>query len=134
MKHVGSKEGRDGERKNTKQVDVYIFESMRIELEKRRSIGLAASDRLTRADKTKEAILFTCNPRPREDKTQEALGLPLPPTPPLVSLLFRCTEQNIVLGLSHTKQNIHTLSLSRLGTLPCRLAAATVLCGRGMSD
>jgi len=76
-----------------------------------------ASDRLTRVDKTKEAILSTCNPRPREEKTQ-ALGFPLPPTPPLVSLLFCCTEQNTVLGLSHNEQNIHTLPL---------LAAVTVL-------
>jgi len=77
-----------------------------------------ASDRLTRVDKTKEAILSTCNPRPREEKTQKALGFLLPPTPPLVSLLFCCTEQNTVLGLSHNEQNIHTLPL---------LAAATVL-------
>ena len=68
MKHVGSKEGRDGERKNTKKMALYISKSMRIELEKEMKHWSCVSDRLTRAGKTKEAILSTCNSRPLKEK------------------------------------------------------------------
>lgn len=57
-----------GKKEYEKTGRVYIFEWMRIELEKETKHKCTVSDRLTRADKTKEAILFTCNPRPLEEK------------------------------------------------------------------
>ncbi len=43
-------------------------ESLRIELEKEMKHWSCVSDRLTRAGKTKEAILSTCNSRPLKEK------------------------------------------------------------------